>query len=73
MTVEIKHVIDAAQRIIDSVNDNGRHGGLLSRDTIRACDDGRLVIDRFLNGPPQVDWSNVEGVDYSRGEEKPRD
>lgn len=44
----------ALQQIIDKVSfddsghmGKGGNGGLISRDTIRACDEGRLTLSRY--------------------------
>lgn len=44
----IDALVTAAQALIDSVaEDNNRHGGLTSRDTIRNSDECRTVINRI--------------------------
>lgn len=41
-------LVKAAETILARINDdNSRHGGLITRETIRACDDARLVIRRW--------------------------
>lgn len=41
------HLAAAIQRIIDCVqSDAGPNGGLLSFDTIRACDEARLILGK---------------------------
>lgn len=41
-------LVKAAETILARINDdNSRHGGLITRETIRACDEARLVIDRW--------------------------
>lgn len=74
MKLTVDDLIRVAQAIIDSVSDdNARHGGLLSRSTIRACDEARLVISRFQSVTPadlSGVWDGVEGVEYGRGTEE---
>jgi hypothetical protein len=63
-------VLTAVEALMQSIsNDNSRHGGLLSRDTIRACDETRLVISRLKSNPPLPDLrpeEQVTGMDYER-------
>lgn len=64
----IDDVVKAAELILERINDdNARHGGLISRETIRACDEARLVISRHKTEAAIV-WPapEVEGVDYNR-------
>lgn len=47
-TVTLDDVLKAMQNIIDSIaNDNKIHGGLVTRTTIRMCDEGRLMLSRY--------------------------
>lgn len=47
----MKPVLDGARALLASiVNDESRHGGLITRETIRLGDDLRLLINRFEAG-----------------------
>jgi hypothetical protein len=41
-------IVKAAEKLIQAINtDNGIHGGLLSRETIRASDELRVLLLRY--------------------------
>lgn len=45
--MSLGNIVKAARKLIDSIIDDvSRHGGLTSRDTIRASDELRLLISR---------------------------
>ena len=45
---DTEELAKAAEKLVQAINtDNGMHGGLLSRETIRASDELRVLILRY--------------------------
>lgn len=56
-------VVTAAEQLVDAVTtDNGRHGGLITRETIRAADELRALLLAWRRVSPGADGEELSNM-----------